>query len=125
LKGAGTAYRSRLRNARRTAQSLRRLLGRKTEEQATQQQVLYQRLITITQQIVQQATRVVVALRTQIGQQAQRLVAFAQHMLPLVERVIAQTQAPVLEGKKVAYGSVLGPAKQPHIMFARESRMVR
>jgi len=45
--------------------------------------------------------------------------------LPLVERVIAQTQARVLEGKKVAYGSVSGPANQPYIMFANESRMVR
>ena len=87
--------------------------------------MLYQRLITTTQQIVQQAMCVVVALRTQTGQQAQRLVAFAQHVLPLVERVIAQTQAWVLEGKKVAYGRASGPANQPYIMFANESRMVR
>src|SRR5512133_3750439 len=56
--------RSRLRSARRTAQTLHRQLRRKTEEQEAQQKELYQKLIQTTEQMVHQARRVVTALGT-------------------------------------------------------------
>jgi transposase, IS5 family len=93
--------RSRLRSARRTAQTLHRQLRRKTEEQEAQQKELYQKLIQTAEQMVHQAQRVVTALGEQTGQQARRLVTQAHHVLPLVERVITQTRTRVLEGKKV------------------------
>jgi hypothetical protein len=42
------------------------------------------------------------ALAGQSGQQAKRLLTQAKEVLPLVQRVIAQTRTRVLSGKKMA-----------------------
>jgi IS5 family transposase len=96
--------RSRLRSARKVAQTLHRQLRRKGEEQEAQQKELYQQLIQTTEQMVSQAKRVVAVLRERTEQHAKRLLAQAQQVLPLVERVITQTRVRVLEGKKMASG---------------------
>ena len=93
--------RSRLRSARKTAQTLHRQLRRKGEDKEAEQKQLYQKLIETAEQMVRQATRVVTALCQQTEQQAKRLRAEAEAVLPLVERVITQTRSRVLEGKKV------------------------
>ncbi len=108
------ACRSRLRSARRTAQTLHRHLRRKTEEQEAQQKELYQKLIQTAEQMVHQAQRVVAALAEQTGQQARRLVTQVHHVLPLVERVITQTRTRVLEGKKMASGEKVLSLFEPH-----------
>jgi hypothetical protein len=61
---------------------------------------LYQKLVETTQQMVKQTKRVVSARQTQAQQPAQRLVAQVEQVLPLIERVIAQTRKRVLENKK-------------------------
>jgi transposase, IS5 family len=108
------ACRSRLRSARRTAQTLHRQLRRKTEEQEAQQKELYQKLIQTAEQMVHQAQRVVTALGEQTGQQARRLVTQAHQVLPLVERVITQTRTRVLEGKKVPSNQKVLSLFEPH-----------
>src|SRR6266550_2339430 len=65
--------RSRLRTARKTAQTLHRQLRRKGEEKEAEQKQLYQKLIETAEQMVQQASRVVKALSQQSERQAQRL----------------------------------------------------
>ncbi len=54
-------FRSRLRSARRVAQSLHRLRRRKSEIKEEEQQDLYRRLITTTEHMVQQAKQVMAA----------------------------------------------------------------
>src|SRR5260370_730462 len=102
LSNVQAACRSRLRSARRTAQSLHRLLRRKTEQQVEQQRVLYEKLIKTTQQMVRQAERVVAALGEQTEAQAQRLCCKAEQGIPLIKGVIAQTRSSSREDKKVA-----------------------
>src|SRR5437588_10342411 len=82
--------RSRLRSAKRVAQQLHRQLRRKSEDKEAEQKQLYQKLIEITERMVQQASRVVVALGQQSEQQAMRLRTQAEGILPLVKGVIAQ-----------------------------------
>src|SRR5437588_7812372 len=82
--------RSRLRSAKRVAQQLHRQLRRKGEDKEAEQKQLYQKLIEITERMVQQASRVVVALGQQSEQQAMRLRTQAEGILPLVKGVIAQ-----------------------------------
>ncbi|MBO0783387.1 MAG: ISNCY family transposase [Ktedonobacteraceae bacterium] len=106
--------RSRLRTARHVAQRLHRQLRRKAEDKEAQQKELYQKLIQTTEQMVQQATRVIATLEQQTGSQAKRLLSQVQAILPLVERVIAQTRKRVLEGKKMASGEKVLSLFEPH-----------
>lgn len=104
VKNVQRLCRSRLRTARRTAQTLHRQLRRKGEDKEGEQKKLYQRLIETTEQMVQQTTKVVQALdkvSKGVWSEAQPLLQTAKQMLPLIERVIAQTRTRVLEGKKV------------------------
>src|SRR5512142_261032 len=101
MKNVQAACRSRLRSARKVAQTLHRHLRRKGEDKEAQQKALYHKLIQTTQHMVRQSQQVMAALAGQSGQVAQRLLTQAKEVLPLVERVIAQTRTRVLEGKKV------------------------
>jgi transposase, IS5 family len=106
--------RSRLRSARQAAQRLHRQLRRKGEDKEAQQKELYQKLIGTAEQMVRQSQQVVAALSEQTQQQAQRLLSQVQQVLPLVERVIAQTRTRVLEGKKVASDEKVLSLFEPH-----------
>src|SRR5256886_15359015 len=64
--------------------------------------------------MVQQSQQVIAALAGQTGQQAQRLLRQATEVLPLVERVIAQTRSRVLEGKKMASDQKVLSLFEPH-----------
>jgi len=90
--------RSRLRSAKRVAQQLHRQLRRKGEDKEAEQKQLYQKLVEITEHMVQQASRVAVVLGQQTERQAARLRSQAEEILPLVRQVIAQTRRRVLEG---------------------------
>jgi IS5 family transposase len=61
-----------------------------------------------------QSQQVMAALREQTGQQVTHLLRQAQRVLPLVERVIAQTRMRVLEGKKMASGEKVLSLFEPH-----------
>jgi transposase, IS5 family len=106
--------RSRLRSARRVAQTLHRQLRRTVEEKEAQQKALYQKLIQTTEQMVRQSRQVIAALGERTEQQARRLLNEAQQVLPLVERVITQTRTRVLEGKKMASGEKVLSLFEPH-----------
>src|SRR5712692_5474680 len=67
------ACRSRLRSARKVAQTLHRQLRRKGEEKEAQQKELYQQLVQTTEQMVSQAKRVVAVLRERTEPHAKRL----------------------------------------------------
>jgi transposase, IS5 family len=111
---AAELCRSRLRSARRIAQSLHRLLRRKGEEEVEQQRELYQQLVETTEEMVQQAERVRVVLRKRSEHVAQHLRDQVGQFLPLVRRVIAQTRARVLENKKVASEEKVLSLFEPH-----------
>ena len=64
--------------------------------------------------MVRQSQQVMVALGEQTGQQAKRLLTQAKEVLPLVERVIAQTRSRVLEGKKMASDQKVLSLFEPH-----------
>ncbi len=106
--------RARLRTARQTAQILHRQLRRKGEDKEAEQKKLYERLVETTEQMVKQASQVVEILRKQSEQQARRLVQEAETMLPLIQRVIAQTRSRVLEGKKVPSEQKVLSLFEPH-----------
>jgi IS5 family transposase len=106
--------RSRLRSARKTAQTLHRQLRRKGEDKEAEQKQLYQKLIETAEQMVRQTTRVLEALGQQTERQAQRLLTEAEALLPLVEQVIAQTRSRVLEGKKVPSENKVLSLFEPH-----------
>jgi IS5 family transposase len=114
MRSVEQTCRSRLRPAKRVAQQLHRQLRRKGEDKEAEQKQLYQKLVEITEHIVQQATGVVAALGQQTEQQATRLRTQAEAVLPLVKQVIAQTRSRVLEGKKVPSDQKVLSLFEPH-----------
>jgi transposase, IS5 family len=114
IKHVQVACRSRLRSARKVAQTLHRQLRRKAEDKEAQQKELYQKLIETTEHMVRQSQQVMAALGQQTGQQARRLLRQAQGVLPLVQGVILQTRRRVLEGKKMASGQKVLSLFEPH-----------
>jgi transposase, IS5 family len=106
--------RSRLRSARKTAQTLHRQLRRKGEDKEAEQKLLYQKLIETTEQMVRQVTHVAQALSQQTASKAKRLFKEAETLLPLVEGVIMQTRSRVLEGKKVSSDQKVLSLFEPH-----------
>ncbi len=114
VRSVEQACRSRLRSAKRVAQQLHRQLRRKGEDKEAEQKQLYQKLVETAEQMMRQATRVVAALGQQSEQQARRLRAEAQAVLPLVKQVIAQTRRRVLEGKKVPAEQKVLSLFEPH-----------
>jgi IS5 family transposase len=106
--------RSRLRTARQVAQTLHRQLRRKGEDKEAQHKDLYQKLIQSAEQMVQHSRRVVAILGQQTESQAPCLLKQAKPLLPLVERVIAQTRSRVLEGNKVASADKVLSLFEPH-----------
>src|SRR6266581_2760075 len=114
IKHVQVACRSRLRSARKVAQTLHRQLRRKAEDKEAQQKELYQKLIETTEHMVRQSQQVMAALGQQTGQQAKRLLCQAKEVLPLVQRVITQTRCRVLEGKKIASDQKVLSLFEPH-----------
>lgn len=106
--------RSRLRTARQTAQILHRQLRRKGEDKQAEQKQLYEKLVETTEHLVKQANRVVKVLHRHSEQEARQLVQEAQALLPLIERVIAQTCHRVLLGKKVPSEQKVLSLFEPH-----------
>jgi IS5 family transposase len=111
---AAELCRSHLRSAGRLAPSLHRRLRRKSEEKLEQQREWYQRLLQTTEERLQQAERVRMALRRRSEHLASRLREQTQQVLPLVQRVIAQTRARVLEGQQVASEEKVLSLFEPH-----------
>src|SRR6266487_390315 len=89
-------------------------LNERVVQLAVQQRELYQRLVETTEEMVQQAERVSVALRRRKEQGAQHLRDQVGQILPLVRRVITQTRTRVLEGKKVAAEEIVLCLFEPH-----------
>jgi len=108
MASAKEVCRSRVRSVRQVAQKLHRLVRRaemgekQQEQQAEQQRMLYQQLISSTEQMVRQARQVTTSLLQQAEKSALHLVEKVEPLLPLIERVIVQARTRVLEGKQVA-----------------------
>jgi len=120
LGGVREAFRSRVRSMRHGLRQFHRLLRRTGEEVAAQQQAIYQKLVTTTTLMVQQAERVYQALaslgtgQTTPPPRARRLQGQLERFLPLVGRVIAQARTRVLEGGKVAAADKVVSLFEPH-----------
>ncbi|EFH84896.1 transposase IS4 family protein [Ktedonobacter racemifer DSM 44963] len=114
VKNIQQLCRSRMRTARCTAQTLHRQLRRKGEDKEAEQKKLYQKLVETTEQMVQQARKVVRVLSKETQQSAQLLARQAKQVLPLVERVITQTRKRMLENKKVPAGEKVLSLFEPH-----------
>jgi IS5 family transposase len=99
-------------------------------QKAEQQRVIYQALLAATQQVVRQAMRVQAALASVLPaapvrqasrrqrepaiRRGLRLHAQFEQVLPLIERVIAQAQARVLEGRQVPASEKVLSLFEPH-----------
>jgi IS5 family transposase len=127
LAGGRDAFRRRTRSMQRTLQTLYRQVRHRSEVAAQaaveQRHQLYEKLIRITEQTLQQAHQVRKAL-TQVAEPvgscqsrppvSERLGAELERFLPLVEQVVRQARTRVLEGGKVAPQEKVVSLFEPH-----------
>jgi IS5 family transposase len=117
LGGVRDAFRSRTRSARRCVQALHRLARSRDSAGAVARRTVYHRLLTITRQVVRQAERV---HSTITDRQAPDPIVPARvphelaRVLPLVRRVIDQTERRVLTGEAVPSAEKVVSLVEPH-----------
>jgi transposase, IS5 family len=126
LAGKPTVFRNRMRSMRRTLQALYRVVRRKAHTAVAQQRPLYERLIQITEQTLQQARTIRQAF-DHLGDRrahgaARRLPAEFDRFVPLVARVIHQTRQRVLLGEPVPAQEKLVSLFEPHTRILRRHK---
>jgi IS5 family transposase len=117
LAGVRDAFRTRTRSARRQVQQIHRATRRKGAAAVAAQQAAYARLCQVARQVERQAARVAQALAaTAAG--GERIPMAVSHefarVLPLVRRVIDQTERRVLHGEPVPADSKVVSLVEPH-----------
>jgi len=132
-RAARAVFRNRLRSMRRTLQALYRTVRRKAEDAAAQRQRLYEQLIQITEQTLEQAQRIRQALDRAPGEYAAsaqpsgrsapaRLLAELDRFLPLVAQVIHQARTRVVAGGQVPAQEKLVSLFEPHTRILRRHK---
>jgi transposase, IS5 family len=140
--GRRSVFRNRLRSMRRTLQALYRVVRRKAQTAIAQQRPLYERLIQITEQTLQQARTLRQALDPAPDQPvssdtppsaapghgagarttAARLRTELDRFLPLVAQVIHQARARVLDEQPVPAQEKLVSLFEPHTRILRRHK---
>jgi IS5 family transposase len=127
------AFRSRLRTSRRVLQQIHRVRRLKGADAQERQRALYQRLLAVTRQTLQQAQRVRTALQppqaaqvpepsTAVRQLTARLAAQFDRFLPLVEQTIRQAQRRVLDGQAVPSREKVLSLFEPHTRVVQRGK---
>lgn len=107
-------FRDRHRQAHHPARDIRRLSRSKAKNTAKSSRKLYKKLLGVVQALLQQVAEIQPRLRKLQDPAADGLQAELDHYLPLVERVIAQTQQRVLHGKPAAASDKVLSLFEPH-----------
>ena len=117
LAGVRDAFRTRTRSARRQVQQIHRATRRKGAAAVAAQQAAYERLCQVARHMVRQAERVahLLAVAQAADEPAPALVQRElARVLPLVRRVIDQTERRVLHGEPVAAEAKVVSLVEPH-----------
>jgi IS5 family transposase len=126
VERARTLFRNRTRSVQRVTKQLIDAARRRSEQAIQDVQDCYQRLLTLTEQVVAQAEQVQQHLLTQLQQQtdctAQRLADTLQTFVPRVKQVIEQTTRRVMQGEAVRAGEKLLSIFEPHTAIIRKGK---
>ena len=134
LSGRRSVFRNRLRSMRRTLQALYRVVRRKAHTSVAQQRPLYERLIQISEQTLQQAQIIWQALDQVAGPPlfsgsrrapvsvADRLRAGLDRFVPLLAQVIHQARSRVLDETPVPAQEKLVSLFEPHTRILRRHK---
>ncbi len=107
-------FRDRHRQAHHLARDISRLSRSKAKNTAKSSRKLYKRLLAVVQALLQQVAEIQPRLSALKDSSAEGLKEELDHYLPLVERVIQQTQQRVLYGKPVVAGDKVLSLFEPH-----------
>ena len=132
-RGARDLFRNRLRATRRTLQTLYRTVRRKAADAVAQQRRLYEQLIEITEQTLEQAQQIRQALDQAPSADAvsghararvapPHLRAELDRFLPLVARVVHQARTRVVAGGQVPAQEKLVSLFEPHTRVLRRHK---
>lgn len=124
---AESAFRNRLRSARRAAGQIRQATRGGAKEASERCRRAYEKLVQVAQATVKQTQTVVEALEQAMTPGAQALAAEMKAFVPLVEQVIHQTVRRVLHGESVPADQKIVSLFEPHtdiIVRGKESKPV-
>jgi IS5 family transposase len=115
-------FRDRSRSAKQQAHQIANAARQRSAAAQTQMQDTYQRLVATTRATVQQAQRVVTALKSQNSQAAQRLVTTLETYLPGVEQALDQTVRRVFQGEIVPATEKIVTLFEAHTAIIRRKK---
>jgi transposase, IS5 family len=115
-------FRERTRSAKRQMKRIMEAAGQRGTETADRMHTAYQRLLDITRATVQQAQRVGDILQAQAIEGTQKLGSTLDHVVPLVQQVIAQTTRRVMQGEAVPAAEKLVSLFEPHTAIIRKGK---
>jgi len=118
-------FRDRTRSAKRQVRRITEAARKRGEEAEQGMKAAYQRLLTTTETMVQQAKKVKETLKAHAAPVAQKLLNTLDQFIPLVEQVIDQTTRRVLYGESVPAGEKLVSLFEPHTRIISKGKAQR
>lgn len=115
-------FRNRIRSVRRLARQVGEAMRRGGEVAETEGKAAYEKLVRATQATIQQAEKVLPALKAQASQQAQKLAETLETFLPRVEQVVDQTVRRVFQQEKVPAAEKIVSIFEPHTDIIRRNK---
>jgi IS5 family transposase len=116
-------FRTRMRSVRRLIQQLHRAARHKGEEAAEELTDTDRRLIRVAEQSCAQARRVITVLKERTERAAQQLAQDLDAFLPLVDRVIYQTERRVIHDEKLSAGEKIVSLFEPHTQIIKRHKL--
>jgi transposase, IS5 family len=115
-------FRERTRSAKRQMKRIMEAARQRGTEAADRMHTAYHRLLDITRATVQQAQRVGDILQAPAIAGTQKLGSTLDHVVPLVQQVIAQTMRRVMQGEAVPAAEKLVSLFEPHTAIIRKGK---
>jgi transposase, IS5 family len=115
-------FRERTRSATRQMQRIMEAARQRGTEAADRMHTAYHRRLDSTRATVQQAQRVGDILQAQAIAGTQKLGSTLDHVVPLLQQVIAQTMRRVMQGEAVPAAEKLGSLFEPHTAIMRKGK---
>jgi IS5 family transposase len=125
-RGTEPLFRDRTRSAKRLMRRIHAraaVTGRGAAAAAAERTVLYRRLLELTRASLRQADALQRLLADRAGDAVGRVRAQVEHVVPLVQRVCAQTERRVLEGEAVPASDKLVSLFEPHTAVIRRGKL--
>jgi transposase, IS5 family len=107
-------FRNRIRSARRLARQIGEAMRKRSETAKEKGVETYRKLVSVAQETIKQAEKVMAELRTQATSQTEKLTKTLETFIPPMEQVVEQTIRRVFQGEQVPATEKIVSLFEPH-----------